>query len=199
MAERKTTLADLTKRAFSEMMKDVATSIPGHVLAFSPSTQLAQLQIGVSRVDKSGKRFDPPPLIECPVYVPGGNHAIEIQIDPGDEGMILFSQRCIDAWVNTGGIAENPILRFHDFSDAYFLPGIRSQPNVLPDFQNNGVRMRNRAGSKYIWLKNNGDIVLSGGNVNIISSTLTHNGINIGDDHTHSGVQSGGSNTGGPS
>lgn len=198
MAERKTTLADLTKRAFSEMMKDVATSIPGHVLAFSPSTQLAQLQIGVSRVDKSGKRFDPPPLIECPVYVPGGNHAIEIQIDPGDEGMILFSQRCIDAWVNTGGIAENPILRFHDFSDAYFLPGIRSQPNVLPDFQNNGVRMRNRTGSKYIWLKNNGDIVLSGENVNIISSTLTHNGINMGDDHKHSDVQSGGSNTGGP-
>lgn len=36
------------------------------------------------------------------------------------------------------------------------------------------------------------------GGVSITGGSVTHNGTNIGDDHKHSGVKSGGSNTGGP-
>jgi len=155
---QKISQAELIKRSFIEMMKDVGTSIPGHILAFDPETQLAQLQIGIQRKDKDGFNVPPPPIIECPVYFSGGSgFFIEHQIDPGDEGIILFSQRCIDAWNNSGGVAENPILRFHDFSDAYFLPGLRSQPNVISDFQNDGIRMSNKAGTNYIWLKKDGN------------------------------------------
>jgi hypothetical protein len=158
------------------MMKDVATSIPGHVLAFDPSRQVAQLQIGIVRVDVNGLTFTPPPLIECPVYQYGGkSFAVEVQIDPGDEGVILFSQRCIDAWCQTGGIAQNPILRFHDFSDAYFLPGMRSNPGALPAFQNNGVRLRNSDGSQYFWLKNDGTGEITVDTLTI-NAEMVHNG-----------------------
>jgi hypothetical protein len=58
-------------------------------------------------------------------------------------------------------------MRFHDMSDAVFLPGIRSQPNVLPSFENNGIRLRNADASHYVWLKNNGTIETSNGNGNI--------------------------------
>jgi hypothetical protein len=172
------TQTELIKRSFSEMMKDLGTSIPGHILSFDSSTQLAQIQIGIQRIDSEGEKFTPPPLIECPVYVYGGDYSVEAQIDPGCEGVILFSQRCIDAWVNTGGVANNPILRFHDFSDAYFLPGLRSQPNKIASFQNNGIRLRNKAGDQYVWLKNNGE-------VHINSTGLFHNGVNIGETHVH--------------
>jgi len=147
---------NLTARAFTEMMKDVGTSIPGHILAFDPITQLAQVQIGIVKTRIDGMTFEPTPLIEVPVYFFGGAYCIEVQIDPLTEGVIVFSQRCIDAWVNTGGVAENPIMRFHDFSDACFLPGLRSQPNKIADFKNNGIRMRNADGTNYIWLKNDG-------------------------------------------
>lgn len=170
-------LTDLIKRSFVEMMKDIGTSIPAHILSFDPSTQLAQIQIGIKRVDIDGKQFAPPPLIEAPVYFAGGDKFfIEHQIDAGDEGIVLFSQRCIDAWVNTGGIAENPILRFHDFSDCYFLPGLRSQPKAISAFQNNGIRMSNKAGSEYIWLKNDGTSEITvptlniNANVNIVGN-----------------------------
>lgn len=209
------TLTDYTKRVFHEMMKDVATSIPGHVLAFDPATQLAQIQVGIVRKDVNGKSFTPSPLIEVPVYFAGGGWVLESQIDPGNEGIILFSQRCIDGWNDTGGVADNPIMRFHDRSDAMFLPGIRSQPNVITDFSNNGVRLRNKDGSHYIWLKNTGEITVSNGagdftisaggafdgnftSFNINSPTFTHNNTNVGDDHVHSGVVVGGSNTQGP-
>lgn len=179
-------LTEYTKRTFFEMMKDVATSIPGHVIAFDPATQHAQIQIGIVRKDVNGVEFDPAPLIEVPVYFAGGKFSIEYQIDPLDEGAICFSQRCVDGWKNTGGIAKNPVMRFHDMNDAFFLPGIRSQPNVLTSFENNGIRLRNADASQYVWLKNDGTIIIkTPGAVTIESSSLNHNGVNIGDDHKH--------------
>jgi hypothetical protein len=145
------------------MMKGVATSSPGHILAFDPVTQLAQVQIGITRVDLNGATFDPPTIIETPVYFPGGDYHIEYQIDPGCEGDILFSQRCIDGWLQTGGIAANPIGRFHDPQDAFFLPGFRSLPNKLPSFQNNGIRLSNKAGTQFMWLKNDGTMAWENG------------------------------------
>ncbi len=200
----KATLTELVKRSFVEMMKDVATSIPGHVASFDHDRQMAQIQIGIQRVDINGTSFDPPPLIEVPVYVYGGSEfSIDIQIDPGDEGIILFSQRCIDAWVNTGGIANNPILRFHDFSDAYFLPGLRSQPGKITGHNNNGIRLRDKTGASYIWLKNDGDAEIKVGVLNVVGEVTVTGDVHADTSgknvslvtHLHGGVTSGGSNT----
>ena len=170
----------LIRNAFGELMKDVCTSIPGHVLTFDPLTQRAQVQIGILRVDVNDATFTIPPIVEVPVHFPGGDFAIEYQIDEGCEGDILFSQRCIDGWVQSGGVATNPRGRFHNMQDAMFLPGFRSQPNVLPDFQNNGVRMRNRAGTQSVWLKNDNSICMDNGvarfNVLADGTTLMQNG-----------------------
>jgi hypothetical protein len=153
----KRNLTDTLKAVHRELMKDVGTSIPGNIIAFDPDVQLAQVQIGIERIDVNGKRYTPPPLIECPVLVPGGKQfIIEHQIDSGDECLIIFSQRCIDGWVNNGGVANNPILRYHSFDDAMVIVGLRSQPGKVTGHANNGVRMRNEAGDKYIWLKNDG-------------------------------------------
>jgi len=163
MAHTRAQQPQMLREAFREMMKGVATSVPGHILAFDPVTQLAQVQIGITRVDLSGATFDPPAIIETPVYFPGGAYHLEYQIDPGDEGDILFSQRCVDGWLQTGGIASNPIGRFHDPQDAFFLPGFRSIPNALPAFQNNGIRMSNLTGTQFMWLKNDGSMTWENG------------------------------------
>ncbi|QDP56514.1 MAG: putative spike protein [Prokaryotic dsDNA virus sp.] len=162
----KATLTEAFKRAKLEAMKDIATSIPGHVIAFDPVTQHAQIQIGVVRIDVNGTEFSPPPLIEVPVaFIGGGEYFQEYEINPNDEGQILFSQRCIDGWKTTGGIAQNPILRFHDYSDAVFIPGVRSQPKVIIDHANNGIRLRSKDGTRYVWLKNDGTIETTNGTV----------------------------------
>lgn len=154
---------ELLRSAFINMMKGVCTSIPGHILTFNPETQLAQVQVGIVRVDINDATFEVGPIIETPVYFPGGAFCVEYQIDPGCEGDILFSQRCIDGWIQSGGIAANPIGRFHNMQDAMFLPGFRSIPNALPDFQNNGIRLRNREGNQFAWLKNDGSIFIENG------------------------------------
>ncbi len=182
---QKTTQTDLFKHAFREQMKDVGTSIPGHVVSFNADTQLAQLQIGIKRTSIDGVVYDPAILIECPIQFAGGNKFhVEHQIDPGDEGIIIFSQRCIDGWVNTGGVANNPITRFHDMNDAYFVPGIRSQPKVISGFDNNGIKLRNKSGSNFIWLKNDGTAAITIDTLNI-TGDIVHEGDNTQTGNLH--------------
>lgn len=219
MASGRAQQTKVLRESFRELMKGVSTSTPGYVLAFDPVTQRAHVQIGIQRVDLNGSIFVPPPIIEVPVYFPGGDFAVEYQIDPGCEGDILFSQRCIDGWLQTGGVAVNPIGRFHDAQDAFFLPGFRSLPNVLPDFQNNGIRLRNKAGTQFAWLKNDGSIFVENGAGHIrlaANGTVTINGVTITPaslvtttndvvagtinlkTHRHTGVTAGGATSGTP-
>ena len=214
MSDNRAQQAKLIRDSFREIMKGVCTSIPGHVLAFNPLTQMAQVQVGIERIDINGASFTVPPIIDVPVCFPGGDFAVEYQIDPGCEGQISFSQRCIDGWIQAGGVAANPIGRFHNMQDALFVPGFRSQPNVLPDFQNNGIRLRNRAGTQFAWLKNDGSIAVENGAGHIriaVDGTVTINGAMITpsgdvisstgislDNHRTSGVTAGGDISLGP-
>ena len=151
--------ANTLRQAFRELTKELGTSIAGHILAFDTETQLAQVQIGIFALDANDNKVKPDPIIECPVeFSGGGGWSFEHELNPNDEGLIIFSQRCLDAWIQTGGMAENPIARFHDKQDACFIPGVRSKKNAIKDFQNNGIRLRNEDASVYHWLKNDGSI-----------------------------------------
>lgn len=214
------TPAQLQKTAFIEQMKGVYTSIPGHIVTFNPVLQRAQIQIGIERVLLNGATENPRVIEDVPVHFAGGDFTLEFEVGKGTEGAIFFSQRCIDGWKNSGGVAANPLARFFDMQDCYFLPGVRSEPGAISGFQNNGIRIRNKSGDQFAWLKNDGSLALENGagHIRISSagvvtingvtiqangdvdtpSALRNNGKNVGADHKHSGVQSGGSNTGNP-
>lgn len=168
MTKKSTTTEAIQKGVF-ELLKNVNTSIPGNVLAFDADTQLAEVQIGLERIDINGLTYTPPPVIFVPVHFSGGDYLLETQIDVGTEGVLIVSQRCIDSWVDQGGVAPLAVKRFHNIDDSVFIPGFRSQPNKIPSFENNGIRLRNKAGDKYIWLKNDGT-------AEITVDTLTING-----------------------
>lgn len=194
------TREQLIRDAFFELMKNVGTSIPGQVSGFDPVTQLAQVQIGIATLLDTGVTVDAPPIVEVPVYQPGGQYCVECEIAVGDEGLVVFSQRTLDNWRETGGVVSPLPLRFHDVSDALFFPGFRSKPNALPAHQNNGIRLRNADGAQYVWLKNDGSVSISASTVDIVTTDpdgLTHNGVNVGSTHTHTGVTPG-SGTSGP-
>lgn len=214
------------KTAFHELMKGVNTSIPGHIVTFNPATQRAQVQVGLERNLVTGGVQIPRVIEDVPVHFAGGDYTLEFEVGNGTEGAIFFSQRCLDGWKNTGGVAANPLPRFFDMQDCYFVPGVRSQPNAIQGFQNNGIRIRNKAGNQFAWLKNDGSVMLENGagfvrlmadgTVNIngftvdpsgnvvapanmaVKADLTNDGVNVGKTHKHSGVQTGGGNTGNP-
>lgn len=170
----------LIKTAFRELMKGVCTAVPGHIIAFDAVTQRAQVQVGIQRVDVNGATFAIDPIIETPVHMAGGAFTLEFQVDNGCEGLIVFSQRCIDDWVVSGGIAGNPLARFHDLTDALFFPGVRSEPGAIKDFANNGIRIRSGDGTQFVWIKNDGSVNVENGAGHIrigADGTVTINGV----------------------
>lgn len=203
---------------FANNMSNVSTQVPGRITAFNPATQRAQVQMGIVITDThSNTTYDPPVIVDVPVSFPGDDFSLEYSIAAGCEGMIHFSQRCIDGWKQTGGIAQNPSLRTFNKQDAVFVPGIRSIPNAIVNFTNDGIRLRNDDATQHVWLKNDGSIAVSNGTGSMVlgaDGSINLNGVIIDKDgkmtvpaslkvaskelanHTHSGVTSGGSNTG---
>lgn len=209
----------LQRTAFREMMKGVYTAAPGHTLVFDPELQRAQVRIGVQTVAVNGSTSIPPPIADVPVLFLGGTqYSVIHQINPGDEGMIFFSQRCVDGWKQTGGVANNPLARFHDVHDAFFIPGFRPLPTRIESFANDGIRLQSRSGGQHVWIKSSGEITVSNGAGHITlqaDGTVNINGAIINTDgtieapnvtfggvsgvgHRHTGVQTGNGTSGGP-
>lgn len=75
--------------------------------------------------------------------------------------------------------------------------GLRDERNQMVVMNGEGVTV---SGALKVTIVSAGDIdVTTPGAITLNSATLTHNGTNIGADHRHGGVQSGGSLTGVPS
>lgn len=199
---------DMLEHCFTERLKDVKTSAPGTLVSFDPDTQLCQVQLGLKAELRNGTYEDPTVLIEVPVQFWGGSGgSLEVAMNPGVEGWVVFAQECIDSWVEQGGVAIKPELRRHDQNDACFIPGTRSKPGAISAFINDGIRLRNNAGTSYVWLKDDGSVEINGTMLNVMCpatfmgdvdtmAALRNFLIDVGYLHTHSGVQAGNSVSG---
>lgn len=152
----KTPLHTLLTTAINNALKGVYTSQVGHIVAFNPTNQRAQVQIGVQRINLDGTMHNPPVIDDVPVLFLGGVAHVEFEVNPNDEGLLIFPQRNIDGWKQTGGIAANPTPRIMQMQDCVFIHGIRSLTQVIQGFANDGIRLRH--GENYVWIKRDGTI-----------------------------------------
>ena len=218
-------------------------SLPGIIESFDPlaCTCTVQPALKGQTADELGnmKSAPLPLLVDVPVVFPrGGGCTITFPVKAGDECLVIFSDRCIDFWWQSGGVQEPVDPRQHDLSDAFALVGPMSQPNVISNISTTTLQMRTDDGAAYIELDPNshainlvapggvnvttplakfsqavtisGLLTWAGGMVGSIASgtaakitgaiqflgTLTSNGKDISDQHTHNGVQTGSGNSG---
>lgn len=207
-------------------LKDLHTCLPGIIVSFDPATQTAAVQPAVKRIFTERGAVNLPVCVDVPVAFPGGgDFFLTFPVKAGDECILLFSERAIDYWHANGGTQLPAEYRLHDLSDGIAQVGLNSQPKKLAALQMDGAELRTRDRSTYIRLTNGtiyikGNIVHEGNNTQTgnltrtgtsttsgqitgnggmaVSGGITNNGKNIGSTHTHSGVQTGGGNTGSP-
>lgn len=130
---------------------------------FTAMTLEAQPAIqGVVEDENGVKRLvNLPVLVDVPIVFPSaGGFTITLPIAVGDEVLVVFASRCIDAWWQSGGINKPAEARMHDLSDGFAIPGPRSQPNVITGISSTGAQIRNDAGSTYIEIAADGKIKL---------------------------------------
>jgi hypothetical protein len=137
--ERANRFEDAIRIAFRGMQAGIWTALPGIVTAFDKDSQTASVQPAVQAyvTDKDGVQtwVNLPLLVDCPVFFARGNgSSITLPVAVGDECLVVFASRCIDAWWQSGGIQNQAELRMHDLSDGFVFVGFGSTPNALEDF-----------------------------------------------------------------
>jgi hypothetical protein len=205
------------KYGLDNLNNSIRVAIPCIVKTFNPSEGTVECQPAIKEPtlgDKGVTGFESLPLlVDVPVVYPhGGGTTITWPLEPGDEVLVVFSDMCIDAWWQSGGIGVQPDIRRHDLSDGMAFPGPFSQPKISGSpIKTDSLNINT---NKKIYITGGGEIsIKSTSPVRIDGSSDVYiNGIAISawkadydqfkakyNSHTHSGVQSGGSNTGGPS
>jgi hypothetical protein len=251
--------AEALKQAIKRGIADIHTGIPGVVIAFNAATNTVDVQPAIRKtqiIDDQRTYIDMPVLRDVSIIIPYAavaGYSLTFSISPGDPAWIMFSERSIDNWQESGSVS-NPVdpvtARTHSLSDPVALVGLIPDPNVIANYQADAIEMRNAdrshrvtvsgsgvdavAGSASMNLCPDGSITLSNGTASITlnaagqvqitapgglsaitspggasfsigaagsgftGGTLNHDGVNVGNDHVHSGVEPGPGTTGGP-
>ncbi|ARF50948.1 Gp138 family membrane-puncturing spike protein [Pantoea stewartii] len=153
--------------AASDLSGRLRVAMPAIVTAFDDKNQTVTLQAAIAGTDENGGAMTPPVLADVPVKFPrGGGFAFTFPVNPGDEGWVLFADRCIDDWFTTGLVSQAAEHRQHDWSDGGFLPGFSSLARAIGSFRNDAIVMCQLDGPGYVAID-------TGGNVDINGTKLT--------------------------
>ena len=193
------------------------TAIPAIIDEFDVATQRvsATPAIKAKCTNLSGEVYyiDYPKITNIPLAIQQGNGvSITYPIQKGKLCTLIFSQRSLDNLLLDDSkpaepfVGENPYtttIRCMDMTDAMCFPGIITNAGSISNYNTSAVELRNADGSVKVSVSQNdltltqggASISLSGGNVSIVGTSVTINGHDF-DTHVHSGVTSGGSNTG---
>jgi hypothetical protein len=145
-------------------------AIPGIVESFDAVNLTVVVQPAIQGVVESpgkngavvSKFVNLPLLVDVPVYFPrGGGCTLTFPIYPGggDECLVIFSSRCIDAWWQSGGVQPPYEPRMHSQSDGFALIGPFSQATKISNVSTTAVQLRSDDGSTYVELDPAGQIV----------------------------------------
>lgn len=103
----------------------------GRIEEFDATRQVANVSLQVQRRVNKTQVADYPLLLDCPVVVlQGGGAYIDFPITAGDYCLVLFNDRNIDDWWNTGNVVVPRNRRKHSLSDGIALVGINPRISV---------------------------------------------------------------------
>ena len=159
------------RAALDGLQARVWTATPGIIQTVDLVAMTASVQPAIRGVvsDENGAESTValPLLLDCPlIYPTGGGFTLTFPIAPGDECLVLFSSRCIDAWWQQGGVQPQAEYRMHDLSDGFVLAGPRSQPRILSGVSDDSTQLRSDDGVSFVEVKND--------TINVTTTALVH-------------------------
>lgn len=152
--ERHPDLEDVIRQAFRGMQTRLWTALPCIVERFDAARMIVDAQPAINGRAQSTKgevsSLQMPKLLDCPVLWQGGGGATwTFPITAGDECLVIFASRCIDAWWEQGGVKDSPDIRMHNLSDGFAIVGLRSLPRAFAVSTTEAV-LRNDAGDAFM-------------------------------------------------
>ena len=183
--QRLATLEDCITMAVDAGGKRLRCACPGIVQAWNSTAQTVSVKLAIKEVlsiEGVETETEIPMLVDVPVVMPrAGGYCLLMVPQPGDECLVVFSDLCIDAWYQSGGIQSQAERRRHDLSDGFAIMGCWSQVRK-PTFPSEGIALQNDAGTDIISIDSEGVHISGGASVKDIDSN--DYGVAIGMDTT---------------
>jgi hypothetical protein len=168
-SERLALETEIYNKIADRLMSRLRVAEPGIIQSFDENKQTVSVKLSVRElVNDHGKQEwkDIPLLVDVPVKLQrGGGYMVTLPFAVGDECLVVFGDKDMDAWWQSGGVQNWGKKRRHSLSDGYALPGINSQARTVSGYSTDSVQLRNEDGDAYLEVKGN--------NINIIGETVT--------------------------
>ena len=153
--ERMDSLLVALRGALQNFESTLWTALPASVVSYNAAklTVSAQPTIQAQVRTPAGQWINTtlPVCVDCPVSFPGGGgFTLTFPIAVGDEGILVFASRCIDAWWQNSGVQPQAELRMHDLSDGMFIPGLFSVPKVPANVSTTACQLRSIDGQTLV-------------------------------------------------
>ncbi|EEW1780760.1 phage baseplate assembly protein V [Escherichia coli] len=160
-------------------------AMPGIIQSFDPDAVTCTVEVALRGIVGDGST-ELKPLVDVPVIFPrGGGCTLTFPVKEGDECLLLFADRCIDFWWQSGGVQETVDPRQHDLSDAFAIVGPQSQARKISGISTSAAQLRTDDGAAFvevaaghnITIKTPGQLTATAeGGTTITSPTITLNG-----------------------
>ncbi|MBP1034039.1 translation initiation factor IF-2 [Serratia fonticola] len=134
---------------------NIRVAIPGVIQSFDPDSVTCVVLPAVKgyEADSNGKRvpLDLPLLVGVPVIFPrGGGVTLTFPVNVGDECLVVFADRSVDFWWQSGGVQEPVSDRQHHLADGFALVGPQSQAKKISGISTSAAQFRSDDGSTYL-------------------------------------------------
>lgn len=135
----------------------IRVAMPGTVVSFDEDAVTATVQPAIKgyETDSTGTRISisMPQLVDVPVSFPrGGGCTLTFPVKAGDECELIFNDRCIDFWWQSGGEQEPVHPRQHHVGDAIAFLGPMSQAKKISGISTSATQLRSDDGSTFFEL-----------------------------------------------
>lgn len=141
----------------------------GRIVSFNATTQTAAVQIEVLKIIVD-QQVPYPLLTDCPVSVlTGGTATLTMPIKPGDTCLVLFNDRDLDNWFDSGNVVAPNSSRAHSLSDGLVLVGFRNKANAVAGYETDRASLRNN-GAK-VSVLDDGSVAISSPSGSVVVSS----------------------------
>lgn len=159
---------------FWRLAGQLRVCLPANILTFDAATQLCTVKPGIklkSVIAGKVTYIDLPVVSQVPIVIPyaqGAGTLLTLPIQAGDPCLLLFADRDIGTFMQTGSSAQPGSLedadtttpRSHHLTDAICIPGLISADRTVPQWSTSAIEMRDFDRKHFISLGPEG-IVLS--------------------------------------
>lgn len=137
------------KELSKQIKNNIRVCIPAKIVSIDYDKMTCQCQplirekMRLSSGEYAG--IDLPLLLDVPIVYPGSlNYSITFPLNVDDEGLVIFSDMCIDTWWQSGDVQDQFEVRRHDLSDGFFIPAQMSQPRKYSVIDQQNLEIRHR-------------------------------------------------------